>query len=411
MAPRRPDPRLSALLWIGLIYASIPFVRRLREAFAARWPAELIGYAVIGAVIGAAALGMLYLRRRRALVDGADLAWLAAVAVVIVLWTRRLMARPEEAVHFIEYGVLGVLLYAAFRTRLTDRSIYPAVVLAGVLVGTFDELIQWLVPGRFWDFRDIILNGSAVALVQIAVWRLDKRTMTPISRTSLRLLCRLAALQVLVLTLCLAATPQRLARLAHHVPLPERLANGTDAICEYGYLHAVDDLTLFRSRLSAEELANADTDRAAEVAAQFNGTSGRRRRPTTKFSPVDDPFSYEFGVHLFARGRSLQRARDQRFGSPEHRRSMTSAWRENLILENFFGDTLDQSSFRWRQAMRVRVEAAQDPKQIFVSRAGTHLITRVSAGRLRVMLLALFTVLVACDTLLFTRPRREVPPV
>ena len=36
-----------------MIYATIPFVRTVRDAFAARWPAELIAYAVIAVVLGA----------------------------------------------------------------------------------------------------------------------------------------------------------------------------------------------------------------------------------------------------------------------------------------------------------------------------------------------------------------------
>ena len=253
------------------------------------------------------------------------------------------------------------------------------------------------------------VNGGAVALVQIATWRLDKRSRTPVSRTSVSLVCRIAALLVLVFTLCLAATPQRLSRLARHVPLPARLATGTDAICEYGYLHAVDYRTSFRSRLSAEELARADSDRAAEVAAQLDASRGSHRVSPTRVSPVDDPFSYEFRVHLFARGRNLQRARDHDSGSPARRRLMTNAWRENLILESCFGNTLDLSSFRWRPQMRRRIEAAQDPKQIFVSRAASHLITRVSEGQLRTMLLLLFAALVSCDALLVTRSRPESP--
>jgi hypothetical protein len=410
MALRGFDPRLGALLWIGLIYASIPFVRDLREAIAARWSAELIGYGVIGVVIGAAAISTLSLRRRSSRVSSTDLAWLAAVATVIVVWTRRLMGRPEEAVHFIEYGVLGVLLYLALSLRLTDRSVYVAVVLTGILVGTVDELIQWLVPGRFWDFRDIILNGGAVALVQIAIWRLDRRPRMAPCKASARLLCRLAALQVLVFTLCLAATPQRLAHLADHIPLPDRLATGTDAICEYGYRHAVDELTFFKSRLTAEQLARSDSDRAIEVADRLDQNRSAGRLSTTRVSPVDDPFAYEFRVHLFARGRDLQRARDRATGSPEHRRLMTNAWRENLILERYFGDTLDQASFRWRQRKRQRIEAAQDPNTRFVSRVSAHLITRVSEGRLRIMLVVLFAVLVACDFLLVTRPQPESPP-
>jgi hypothetical protein len=409
MALRRLDPRLSALLWIGLIYASIPFVRTLREAFAVRWPVEFLGYAVICIVVSAAVLAALHLRRKRPQLVSADLAWLAGATTVTVLWTRRLMGRPEEAVHFLEYGVLGILLYSAFSVRLTDWTVHIAVVLAGTLVGTVDEIIQWLVPGRFWDFRDIVLNGGAVALVQIAIWRLDRRPTIPARSTSVLVLLRLAALQVLVFALCLAATPQRLARLADHIPLPNRLATGAEAICEYGSRHAVDNLTFFKSRLSAEELTRSDADRATEIAAQLRASRNAGQRLRTRVSPVDDPFGYEFRVHLFSRGRNLQRARDQEAGSREHRQSMTAAWRENLILESYFGNTLDQSSYRWRPRKRLRIEAAQDPNVVFMSRAAAHLITRVGEEQLRITLLALFVALVACDILIVTRFQSEPP--
>ncbi len=53
MILRKLDPRLAATLWIVLIYATIPRVRGAREAFAARWPPELIAYTVIAVVLGA----------------------------------------------------------------------------------------------------------------------------------------------------------------------------------------------------------------------------------------------------------------------------------------------------------------------------------------------------------------------
>ena len=91
-----------------------------------------------------------------------------------------------------------------------------------------------------------------------SIWRLTPRPPRPVGAPSLRLLCRLAAAEVLLLTLCLAATPARLALIADHVQLPQRLATGDDAICEYGYRHTIDRLTVFRSRLSVQELARSD---------------------------------------------------------------------------------------------------------------------------------------------------------
>jgi hypothetical protein len=398
------------ILWIGLIYASIPFVRRVREAFATRWSPELIGYGVIVIVIGTAAATIAYLQRRKPRIRFADLAWLGMLTGVAIGWAYRLMDQPEEAVHLLEYGILSVLLYRALAERIPDPTVYLTAILIGMLVGTVDEIIQWLVPGRFWDFRDIALNGGAVAVVQMAIWQLDRRPLRDVSRSSMRLLCRLAAIQVLVLTLCLAVTPQRLARLADHIPLPHRLATGTDTICEYGYRHAVDELTFFRSRLSIDELEHSDRQRAAEVAGEIDASRASGGLSRTSTSPFDDPFGYEIRIHLFSRNRNLNRAREHEPGSSDHRRHMTAAWRQNLILESSFGDTLERSSFKWGPQRRESIEAAQDPGAVFVSRAAAHLITRVSEGRLRTLMLALFAALVACEILLVTRFRPESPP-
>jgi len=410
MTLQKLDPRLAAALWIGLIFATIPFVRRAREAFTTRWPAELIAYAVIAAVLAATVASIAFLRRRRPQIGSADLLWLGIVVAVVVVWTHRLMGQPEEAVHFFEYGMLGVLLYRAFDARVPDPTVYLAATLTGLLVGTVDEFIQWLAPDRFWDLRDIVLNGGAVALVQIAIWRLFKRPMKTVTRSTLRLLCRLAAAQVLLLTFCMAATPQRLNRFAVHLPLPDRLATGADAICEYGYRHSVDDQTHFRSRLSSVEILRSDRDRAPDIARDLDTSRGRGGFTQSGISPTGDPFGYEIRVHLFARNRNLHQALAREPGSSGHRRHITTAWRENLILEKFFGATLEQSSFRWGPRRMREAEAAQDPDELFVSRAGAHLVTRVSEGQLRILMLALFAALVACDVFVATRSRPGSPP-
>ena len=407
---RKIDPRLAAFLWIGLIYTTIPFVRGLREAFAARWPVEIIGFAVMAAITIAAATAFAFIRRLGKPIGRADAFWLLTVATVSVIWTRRLMGQPEEAVHFIEYGILGVLLYRALETLIPDRTIYPVVILTGILVGTVDELIQWATPDRFWDFRDIVLNGSAVALVQIAIWRLAPRPRQPVNPRSLRLLCRLSAAEVVLLTVCLAATPARLARLSGYIPLPERMATGADAICEYGYRHTVDPLTSFRSRLSPRELARSDREFSARVARELDQARGAGGLTLEGVSTVTDPFGYEVRVHLFARNRNLGRALTLEPGSSDRTHQMTTAWRENLILERSFADTLERSSYRWGPRRRREVEAGQDADTAFVSRAGAHLVTRFREEHLRALMVLLAAVLLGCDRFLATRSRPESPP-
>lgn len=410
MSARSSRPLLAAGLWIGLIYATIPFVRRVQEAFSARWPPALVGYAVILVVICAAVISVARLRRRELRIGWVDIAWLAAAATVAIVWTGRLMGQPEEAVHFIEYGVLGVLLYRTLAEHIPDWTVHVAAITAGIVVGTVDEFIQWLAPERFWDYRDIVLNGGAVALVQIAIWRLVRRPAKAVTWSSWQLVCRFAAIEVLLLTLCLAATPQRLARLADHIPVPRRLATGTDAICEYGYRYAVNHNTFCQSRLSIEDLKRFDRDRATEIAAELDASRDGDGRSRGTVSPVEDPFGYEMRIHLFARNRNLQRARGQEAGSPDHRRLMTTAWRQNLILETYFGNTLEKSSRRWGRNRRIEVESAQDPEALFVSRVASHLITRISEDLLRALMLALLAFLVACDFVTPRRPRPGSPP-
>ena len=398
---------LPVLLWVGVIYTTIPFVRRLRELFVARWSAELIGYAVMAVVVAGAGAAIVALRRRQSRIHVADAAWLLAVAVVLVVWTHHLMGQPEEAIHFLEYGVLGALLYRALRTQIPDATVFIAAALIGTMVGTVDEIIQWVVPGRYWDFRDIVLNGSAGVLAQVAIWRLAPKSMIPVGRRSLRLLCRLAAAEVLLLTLCLAATPQRIARLVPHLPGLANATSGTDAICEYGYHHALDDLTEYSSRLTLAELANADAVRGAEVAALLDSSRGAYQNFLRVVSPIVDPFAYEARVHLFARDRNLAEARQLTPGSDTHRERMTVAFRENLILERTFGATLARSSYVWRPKPQAQAADGQDPDVQFVSRAGAHLITKISEGALRALMLALFAALLICDLCL---GRRSVTP-
>jgi len=406
---------LPVLLWVAVIYTTIPFVRRLREFFVAHWPGELIAYGVMAVVVAAAVAGLGLLWRRRRRIRMADALWLVGIVTVLVVWTHRLMDQPEEAVHFLEYGVLGVLLYRALRPRVPDSTVFIAAALAGILVGTVDEIIQWVVPGRYWDFRDIALNGGASILIQVALWRLASAATEQVRRPSLRFLCRLAAAQVLILTLCLSATPARTARLAEYLPGLANPASGTDAICEYGHLHTLDYLTEYRSRLTLAELAHADAATAPEVAALLDASRHAYGDFLKRVSPVEDPFAYEARVHLFARDRNHGEARKLSPGTPARRERMTIAFRENLILEAVFGSTLEHSSYRWPERRRAQIEDEQDQEADFVSKVGSHLITAVSENQLRALMLTLFVALLACDLVLgrenATRPQRAAPQV
>ncbi len=111
----------------------------------ARWPAPLLW----ATLIALAAVGVRLLRAaaRRGLTP-ARLLVLAAVAALFVGLVWSLRDNPEEALHSVQYAVLGALLFRALDRHPGGLAGYAAAAMAGIGLGIIDELIQWLVPGR-----------------------------------------------------------------------------------------------------------------------------------------------------------------------------------------------------------------------------------------------------------------------
>jgi len=76
---------------------------------------------------------------------------------------------PEEQVHFIEYGILSALIYVALSHNIHNISIYFLCAFIVFVFGAVDEVIQWILPNRVFDIRDIIINGIAGILVQLLI--------------------------------------------------------------------------------------------------------------------------------------------------------------------------------------------------------------------------------------------------
>jgi VanZ family protein len=78
------------------------------------------------------------------------------------------MDSPEEKIHFIEYGVVALLAYEAFPVR---RRYLTAAVFV-LAAGWIDELIQGLLPTRYYDLRDVAFNAAAGLLALLARYAL-----------------------------------------------------------------------------------------------------------------------------------------------------------------------------------------------------------------------------------------------
>ena len=69
-----------------------------------------------------------------------------------------LFGLSDKLVHGVEYGILGILLYRAFRqTTRTFRSISLAIIYS-VVFGISDEMHQWFIPNRQADLWDLLAD-------------------------------------------------------------------------------------------------------------------------------------------------------------------------------------------------------------------------------------------------------------
>jgi VanZ family protein len=165
----------AVLGWVVLIYATLYYVRAPIEYLRER---NLLRLTVAALFLLAVAAVLTHTLRRRPGWREISVLAVFAAAYLYVLWRTE---RPEEKLHFLEYGVLGGLIYAAFLehsrplrapgsiVRREPLWIPPAAILLASAFGWGDEGIQYLLPNRVYELRDVGLNVAAAVLAVAAV--------------------------------------------------------------------------------------------------------------------------------------------------------------------------------------------------------------------------------------------------
>jgi hypothetical protein len=159
---------VAAAAYLATIYATLSVTPRLWywllpyiEAHVIAWVMGLSG--CVAAILATKAWRVSQLRRWPAL----GLLVGVAVAYTVVLFVLFRGVSPGNKVHLLEYGLLGYLVCNA--ARVPGRGTLAAVVFL-VAAGTCDELIQAVLPNRYFDLKDITGNIIGAGLGSLA-WR------------------------------------------------------------------------------------------------------------------------------------------------------------------------------------------------------------------------------------------------
>jgi hypothetical protein len=295
------------------VILSAPFIRDIRDWIRATFPgqyATVVATAVALAIGGAVVVALVRIRDRRVLRYGAIVAALA-FGTGYALWNAQGIAEVDavERVHFVEYGLITLLFYRVWRPR-GDASMFVLPLLAGIAVGALEEWLQWFIPGRVGDMRDVFLNGAAIVcglLFSVGVDPPDTGSFE-LRPGSLRRIGVVAAAVALLFALFVRSV-------------------------HLGVETSDPEAGRFRSRYDAQTLISIGQDRLALW---------------KDYPPIERPRSRSREDQYMSEGLLHVQERNRRWEAGD----IPAAWSENLILEKYYAPVLDTPSYISRTGHR-----------------------------------------------------------
>lgn len=385
-------------LWVALntlaIYLIIPLARTIQAFVVERWDRSLFGYSVIALTGVAFIVTFYFLCFRLKIRKISNYIWLTLTAGTYIYITANLRQAPEEAIHFLEYGLLGFFLFRALQFNIKDRSIYIVAFLIGSLVGIFDEIIQWAVPLRYWDLRDVRLNALASGLIQIALWKgIEPSFIQKEFRAkSLRIVSIILATNLVLLGFCLSNTPLRVKSYTNLFPFLSFLQK-EENMHSFRYKHKDPEIGVFYSRLSIEEIIKMDSDSAEPYAQILKEWKDRDYGEFLRYiTGPAYPFPHEIRVHIYRRDQRFERALSSDDRNTK-KKNFFIAYKENLILDKYFGRTLAESSYKWSIEKKSQAEAFIDKNAAYRSPVSAGLLFTLSEKMMWIFIIAFLVIL------------------
>jgi hypothetical protein len=303
---------LLAVCVSAALVLSAPFIGQIRNEIRARFPGQfvlILGTIVGVSVVSALILALVRIRDRRG-VRHAAIASAVVLGVVYSVWT----AKPDpqvnavERFHFVEYGLITLLFYKAWRP-LEDAGVLLLPLLAALTVAIVEEWFQWFIPGRVGALEDVLLNWAAISCGLLFSIGLDPppRLQSRIGPRSAPQLAVVAATTTIVFGMFFDSV-----HLGYEVKDPAAGA--------------------FTSIFTGPELQAQARDRAARWRVEPPIDRTRLAR--------EDQYRTEGIQHV--------RRRNEAWAEGD----VDAAWRENLILETYYAPVLD-TGHRWPAEQRA----------------------------------------------------------
>ena len=81
------------------------------------------------------------------------------LVLIAFFFLKEYLSYPIEKVHLIEYSIFGALFFwAASASGLSLLTSFMVTVIASLVVGSADELVQAFIPSRYFSIKDLLIN-------------------------------------------------------------------------------------------------------------------------------------------------------------------------------------------------------------------------------------------------------------
>jgi len=193
---KRPEVYFGAIvaLYSSIIFVTLSYARQFSNFMIERFGSDIFSRITVVTLLVVAAFLLLYLLRVKTHLASRFASFIGIVALyafflheplreniyTALRWFGLNTAFLEaleifpiyagEKIHFLEYGFLGLLLCKTLSYRLKDRSAYWLALLIVYLIGMTDEGLQWALPSRVGEYRDIWMNITSGGLAILSVF-------------------------------------------------------------------------------------------------------------------------------------------------------------------------------------------------------------------------------------------------
>ncbi|MCA9400746.1 MAG: VanZ family protein [Candidatus Omnitrophica bacterium] len=150
----------QAALWTGFIYITLYLVRPICRFLQAHTPFQTLIFILMLVILGS--LTCVFFRKNHVITLNRVIFF--GAVLLCYAFGMFLVTIPEERVHFLQYGLMAFFIY---RASILDLKHWQGIVFTLILTalaGLGDECIQHILPNRYFQWKDVLLNAVSGAL-------------------------------------------------------------------------------------------------------------------------------------------------------------------------------------------------------------------------------------------------------